>query len=116
MISRMLHPNDYNGMDILQTIYNHSDSKTTQRYIGLTKKETDSYYDDMGTFFDDYITGNKTYKEVVENPIITLDVNDLRDIIAVAYKAGIDNSGKTDAMSHIETINEIISTIEQFSK
>ena len=55
MVSRMLHPNDYDSMELLQTIYNHSDTKTTKHYIGLTKKKIDQYYDDMGEFWDNYI-------------------------------------------------------------
>lgn len=116
MISRMLHPGDYDSMELLQTIYNHSDSKTTKHYIGLTKQKVDAYYDDMGTFFDDYVTGDKTYEGVADAPIVSLDTNDLRDIITAAYKAGQDNAGNTDAMVHIETINEIMAMIESLSK
>ena len=86
MISRMLHPNDYDSMELLQTIYNHSDTKTTNHYIGLTKKKIDAYYDDMGSFFDDYIIGDKTYIEVAKQPVVSIDTNALRDIIKEAYK------------------------------
>ena len=116
MMSRMLHPGDYDSMELLQTIYNHSDAKTTKHYIGLTKQKVDAYYDDMGSFFDDYVTGNKTYEGVSDAPIVSLDTNDLRDIITFAYKAGKDNAGETDAMVHIESINEIMKMIESLSK
>lgn len=116
MMSRMLHPGDYDSMELLQTIYNHSDTKTTKHYIGLTKQKVDAYYDDMGSFFDDYVTGNKTYEGVSDAPIVSLDTNDLRDIITFAYKSGQDNSGNTDAMVHIESINEIMKMIENLSK
>lgn len=82
MVSRMLHPNDYDSMELLQTIYNHSDTKTTKHYIGLTKKKVDQYYDDMGTFFGDYITGNKQYNKKLDKPTITLEWSDLRDVLA----------------------------------
>lgn len=116
MLSRMLHPGDYDSMELLQTIYNHSDSKTTKHYIGLTKQKVDAYYDDMGTFFDDYVTGDKTYEGVADTPIVSLDTNDLRDIITAAYKAGQDNAGNADAMVHIEAVNEIMAMIESLSK
>lgn len=116
MMSRMLHPGDYDSMELLQTIYNHSDTKTTKHYIGLTKQKVDAYYDDMGSFFDDYVTGNKTYEGVADAPIVSLDTNDLRDIVTFAYKAGKDNAGETDAMIHIESINEIMKMIESLSK
>lgn len=116
MISRMLHPNDYDSMELLQTIYNHSDTKTTNHYIGLTKKKIDDYYNDMGSFFDDYITGDKTYTEIAEQPIVSIDTNDLRDIIKEAYRAGAENSGNTDPVVHVEAINRIMKMIEGASK
>ena len=53
MLSRMLHAGDYDSMALLGVIYNHRDEKTTRRYTGLTKQKVDTYFDDMGTFFDD---------------------------------------------------------------
>ncbi len=116
MITRMIHPGDYDSMELLQTIFNHSDTKTTKKYIGLTKKKIDEYYDDMGGFFDDYITGDKEYKAVAETPIVSLDTNDLRDIISATYKAGGDNAGANDPMVHIEAINTIMEMIEGLAK
>lgn len=116
MISRMLHPGDYDSMELLQTIYNHSDTKTTKHYIGLTKQKTDKYYDDMGTFFDEYVTGDKTYTEVAKTPIVSLDTNDLRNLIKAAYKAGVENADNTDPVAHIEAINEITKMIDKMIK
>lgn len=116
MMSRMLHPGDYDSMELLQTIYNHSDTKTTKHYIGLTKKKIDTYYDDMGSFFNDYIVGGKEYKEISNRPIISLDTNDLRDIIKAAYKAGMGSAQSDDAMVHVENINMIMQMIEGLVK
>lgn len=116
MMSRMLHPGDYDSMELLQTIYNHSDTKTTKHYIGLTKKKIDAYYDDFGTFFTDYVTGDKVYEDVSEKPVVSLDANDLRSIIAAAYKAGADNADNTDPMAHVDAINNIMSMIEELAK
>lgn len=115
-MSRMLHPGDYDSMELLQTIYNHSDSKTTKYYIGLTKQKVDKYYDDMGTFFDEYVTGDKTFEDVSDQPIVSMDTNDLRDIIAAAYKAGSENAGNPDSMVHIEAINTIMSMVDELAK
>lgn len=115
-MNRMLHPSDYDSMEILQTIYNHSDSKTTKRYIGLTKQKIDEYYDDMGELFQEYVIGDKEYKQISNKPVISLDTNDLRDIIKAAYAAGRDNSGSTDAMVHVNAISDIMNMIEQLSK
>lgn len=116
MLSRMLHAGDYDSMELLQTIYNHSDTKTTKHYIGLTKQKVDKYFDDFGTFVDEYVVGGKTYEEVAETPIVSIDINDLRDVIKVAYKAGADNSGTNDPAVHIDAINNILSMIDGLKK
>lgn len=116
MITKMLHPGDYNCMELLQTIYNHADTKTTKRYIGLTKKEVDAYYDDFGDFFCDYVTGDKVYEDVAEKPIISLDANDLRDLITAAYKRGLANANDADPSMHIDAINELIGMVDELRK
>lgn len=116
MMSRMLHPSDYDSMELLQTIYNHTSVKTTKSYIGLTKKKIDNYYDDMGNFFNNYVVGDNEYKEVSDKPIVSLDTNDLRDIIKSAYNAGMKSSQSDDAMVHIENINIIMQMIEELKK
>lgn len=116
MMSRMLHPSDYDSMELLQTIYNHSDSKTTKHYIGLTKQKVDKYYDDMGSFFDDYVTGDKTFEISGNNPVVSLDTNDLRDVIKAAYEAGRNNANESDAMVHVDAITAIIAMVEQLAK
>ena len=103
MVSRMLHPNDYDSMELLQTIYNHSDTKTTKHYIGLTKKKIDQYYDDMGTFFGDYVTGDKEYKQSMQKPTITLEWADLRDVLGMLT-------------GDVEQLNAAIDLLEQLAK
>lgn len=111
MINRMIHPSDYDSMEILQTIFNHSDAKTTRRYIGITKQKINEYYDDMGKFFTDYIINGKEHTKVEKSPIVSLDINDLRRIIKSAYSAGIDNATETDAISHINAVSEIMEMV-----
>ena len=116
MMSRMIHPGDYDSMELLQTIYNHSSTKTTKAYIGLTKKKIDAYYDDMGSFFDEYVVGGKEYHNVADRPIVSLDTNDLRDIIKTAYESGIGSAGDQNPMSHVENINAIMKMVEGLAK
>ena len=116
MISRMLHPNDHNSMQLLQVIYNHSDAKTTNHYIGLTKKQTDAYYDDMGVFFDDYVTGRKEYKEAAANPVVSIDINDLRSIIQSAYELGRENAKTDNVTVHLNAFNALMEMVENVQK
>ena len=116
MMNRMLHPGDYDSMEILQTIFNHSDVKTTKHYIGLTKQKVDQYYDDMGEFFEDYIIGDKEYQDVSNSFIISLEANDLRDIIKAAYEAGRTNADNDNAMAHVDAITQLMSMVDQLKK
>ncbi|MBQ2395801.1 MAG: tyrosine-type recombinase/integrase, partial [Bacteroidales bacterium] len=100
--ARMIHPGDSDSMQVLQEIFNHSDTKVTSRYIGLTKEKIDKYYDDVGDFFDKYIIRGEKLDGFVENPIISLDVNDLREIISQVYRAGLNNSANSDPTVHID--------------
>lgn len=106
MMNRMLHPNDYDSMEILQTIYNHSDVKTTKHYIGLTKQKVDQYYDDMGNFFDEYIEQDKKFVED-KAPVVTIKAADLRDLLKTAYEKGRDNTGEQDLGLHLDALNEL---------
>lgn len=116
MMSRTLHPNDHDSMELLQSIYNHSDTKVTNRYIGLTKQKVDAYYDDMGEFFNEYVVGGKEYKAVASNPVVTLESSDIMDLIKMAYEAGQKNAGVPDAMVHVNAITDIVSLVESRAK
>ena len=102
-ISRMIHPNDYDSMEILQSVFNHSDAKTTRHYIGLTKEKVNQYYNDIGTFFGDYVTGDKAFKGEDNKPTVTLEWADLRGVLAML----------TD---NVDDLNTAIELIEQLAK
>lgn len=116
MITKMIHPGDNNIMELLQDIYNHSSTKITNRYIGTTKKDVDKCYDDMGDFWSRYIEGNEKYTDVSNQPIVSIDINDLRDVVKCAYKAGSENARTNDPAVHIEAINNILTMIEELTK
>ncbi|MBS6715306.1 MAG: tyrosine-type recombinase/integrase [Dialister sp.] len=106
MMNRMLHPNDYDSMEILQTIYNHSDVKTTKHYIGLTKQKVDQYYDDMGNFFGEYIEQDKKFIED-KAPVVTMKATDLRDLLKISYEKGRENTSEQDLDLHLDALNEL---------
>ena len=102
-ISRMIHPNDYDSMEILQSVFNHSDAKTTRHYIGLTKEKVNQYYNDIGTFFGDYVTGDKAFKGEDNKPTVTLEWADLRGVLAMLT-------------NNVDDMNAAIELIEQLAK
>lgn len=110
--SRLLHPNDPNAMQLLQEIYNHSDEKTTSHYIGLTKEKVNQYYNDMGAFFNEYVVGDGEYVKELLRPTVTIDAKDIRELISMAYEAGMKNANGNDPMIHINAINALMELAE----
>ena len=102
-ISRMIHPNDYDSMEILQTVFNHSDTKTTKHYIGLTKQKVNEYYNDIGNFFGDYVTGDKAFKGEENKPTVTLEWADLRGVLATLT-------------NNVDDLNAALELLEQLAK
>ena len=91
-VSRNLHPHDYDSMEILQSVYNHSSTKTTKRYIGLTKKNVDQYHEDFGDYFTKYVIGGEEIPLEMKKPVVSVEFSDLREIFDMIYKAGMSNS------------------------
>lgn len=114
-LNRMLHPGDNDSMQILQSIFNHSDVKTTSHYIGLTKEKVNKYFTDFGDFFDDYVLQGKEFVDESEQLVTSIKTHDLRDIIAMAYEVGRENAAETNPSKHIEAINEIQELIDSLT-
>lgn len=110
------HPEDVRNMSIIQSILNHSDSKTTENYIGRTKKMEDDYLEDLGGDFLKYAMGNETYNPDDNSPIVHFDINDLREIIKAAYIAGVENANDTNPNTHIDSINQIMQMVDKIKK
>ena len=110
--SIMLHPNDPNRMAIVSSDFNHSSEAMTRRYVGIEKKDQDQYRDDMGEFFDTYVVGGEEYKDVGKKPIVSMDANDLRALISMAYEAGMKNASAENPMVHVDAMNELLSVAE----
>lgn len=113
MMCKILHPNDPRSTEVLQRIFNHSDSRITLRYIGLEKEYIDKYYDDMGEFYKKYIIGDGKFEFNDDTPIVYIESNSLRDILQQAYQAGLDNAGNADPKSHLVAFAEIMQLIDK---
>jgi len=105
--TKMLHPGDASCIEALQGYYNHSSSAITNRYIGLTKKKTDGYVEDMGNFFNEYIVGGKEIPMQIASPVISVDTEALFQLIQQAFYAGKNSDGSNDAALVIELTKQI---------
>ena len=47
-----LHPNDLRALAVIQDMLNHSSSKTTLRYCGITREDKDEFYNGIQSIFE----------------------------------------------------------------
>lgn len=116
LVSMMLHPGDAHNKELIREILHHSETQVTNRYIGLTKKRTDNYYDSFGDFYNDYVVEGKPYNIVVDSIILSIEYNDLQDVIQRCYGLGMQNAGNSDTSVHTAAIAEINKMIEKLKK
>ena len=109
--SMQTHPHDVNSLDILQRFFGHSDRNITSHYIGLTREQEDQYVKDNGNLMEDVKNGRRPALENL--PVITLQTQDLRDIIQMAYMEGKNNTAINDTEEHLDAINTIMNLIDE---
>lgn len=113
-----MNPNDPNAINLLQSIYNHSSPQVTLRYMGYTKKMTDGLYDDIGEIFKKYASDTiiDDAKIKASASVVTLDNQSLRDLLDLAYQAGMQNAAITDPVVHIDEMNAIYALADEIQK
>lgn len=116
MLTKQIHPNDPFCMSVLMEQFNHSSEAMTNKYIGLTKKREDRYYEDLGDFFKDYVVGEKKYQDDQDTNIVSLDYNDLLSLLERAYTTGMNNSHDIDPMTHTAALKNFAVEIQQMRK
>ena len=108
-----LHPQDPRILETVSGIYNHSNTRVTEAYTDRTKECVDDLYDEIGECFEKYIAGDERFAITANSPVVAIKSDDLRTIIQLAYEAGFNNAGTTDAMIHMEAFSNIMSMVEQ---
>lgn len=84
--SKMIHPDDPNALETLQSIFNHADTSITLKYIGLSEERKKKYFNDFGDVIRRVENGDT---EVIINnsPIVSLRHEDLRKVIMFAIQS-----------------------------
>lgn len=101
--SVMSHPDDPNALNIIQSIFNHTDTSITLKYIGLSEERKRKYFDDFGNVIRNVEIGN-TDVVVNNSPIVSLRHEDLRGIMMFAIQSG---------EPEMETFNKTMSMVDK---
>ena len=105
--TKALHPGDANVMEALQSMYNHSSSRITNRYIGLEKEQTDGYSADFSDAFTKYAVNGEEIPMELGTPVIAVDTEKLFDLIGAAFQAGKNSDGTNDAMLLMNLMKQV---------
>lgn len=106
-ITRLLHPQDGQCIELLQAFFNHSSSAITKAYIGDIGRELNVYVDDMGDFITDCIVGDNEIKIQSKKELITVGYDEIANLIQQAFYAGKNSDGSNDAALVIELTKQI---------
>ena len=98
-ISKIIHPGDPNALEILQDIYHHSSPAITSKYIGLSSKRKQMYFEDIGETILKAEQGD-TEIRIDDSPVISFKQDDFRKVI----KWVIEDNGHSD----IEKLNIVL--------
>lgn len=101
--SKMIHPNDPNALEILQSIFNHADTSVTLKYIGLSEERKRKYFDDFSNVIQNVENGN-TDVMINNSPIVSIRHEDLRKVLMFAIQS---------KCSELETFNETMRLIDE---
>lgn len=102
--SKMIHPDDPNALEILQSIFNHTDTSITLKYIGLSEERKRKYFEDLGDIIRNVENGN-TDVMINNSPIVSLRHEDLREILMFAIQSNeIEMKTFNQAMSMVDEL------------
>ena len=79
-ISKIIHPGDPNALETLQEIFNHATPAVTLKYIGLSSKRKQMYFEDIGETILKAEQGD-TEIRIDDSPVISFKQDDFRKVI-----------------------------------
>lgn len=105
-IAHEINKYDPDCLGILQTVYGHTDTETTKRYIGVMREKARKCFNSVAQRIEDIDNG---VKSAIDNaPVIAMKTNDLRDILLEAIKSGRETNAEIDA----DTLKDLLSKVE----
>jgi len=101
-------PNDPYKLQILQKIYNHSDSNVTLSYIGMTDDHAKRFYDGIGDMLSSLLDGEEISLVQRATNMVTVDYDKLMNLIQTAMQW---NTNEEDY-----TTQEFLDKLEEYRK
>lgn len=110
-MAKQLHPNDPLATNITMEFFGHSSERITNRYIGATNQRKKQYTEDFDDAFRTYAVQREAAPGAAKKPVVTIDSEDLRAAIALAYECGMKHA-EEDSGEKLEDFTEILDMVD----
>jgi integrase len=114
--AKKLHPTDEFSTSIISGFLNHSSEGVTRNYIGLSQEMEDEYVSDMGDMMLSLMEGKEIAMPDRPTDLITVEYDDLRQIIQLIYQCGRENAKENDLQKHLDNIDVGMEMIREIMK
>lgn len=114
--AKKLHPTDEFSTSIISGFLNHSSESVTRNYIGLSQEMEDEYVSDMGDMMLSLMEGKEVSMPDRPTDLVTIEYDDLRQIIQLMYQCGRENSMENDLQKHLDNIEVGMEMIRDMMK
>lgn len=114
--AKKLHPTDEFSTSIISGFLNHSSESVTRNYIGLSQEMEDEYVSDMGDMMLSLMEGKEIAMPDLPTDLITVEYDDLRQIIQLMYQCGRENAKENDLQKHLDNIDVGMEMIREIMK
>lgn len=114
--AKKLHPTDEFSTSIISGFLNHSSEGVTRNYIGLSQEMEDEYVSDMGDMMLSLMEGKEIAMPDRPTDLVTIEYDDLRQIIQLAYQCGRENADNNDLQENLDNIDTCMGLVRDVMK
>lgn len=114
--AKKLHPTDEFSTSIISGFLNHSSESVTRNYIGLSQEMEDEYVSDMGNMMLDLMDGKEIALPDRPTDLVTIEYDNLRQIIQLMYQCGRENANGQDLQLHLDNIDIGMNLVREYMK
>lgn len=111
-----LNPTDPFAMSIASSFLNHSSEAITRGYAGIDEDSENKYIESFGDAMLDVMEGKEIAMPDHPTDLITIEYDDLRQIIQLAYQCGRENALENDLQKHLDNIDVTMEMIRDAMK
>lgn len=104
-LMKKLNPTDEFSTAVISGFFNHSNEAVTRRYIGIDQEKEDEYVSKLGDTMLSLMEGKEIAMPEQATDLVTIEYDDLRQIIQLIYQCGRENATENDLQKHLDNID-----------